>query len=134
MYMEFIPLIIKQVPTFLSLFAIFLVYIFYKGLIYYIDLFFFFHYYIFLNNKWFFDQIYNFYIGIPFFQLAYNVCYKLIDKGFLEMCGPFGISNIVLQCTKFILKNQTGFVYNYTCLFILGFFFLFGFVEFFSNV
>ena len=134
MDMEFIPLIIKQLPTFLSLFAIFLVCFFYKSGIYMLKVTSFVNIYTYLNNKWFFDQIYNFYFGIPIFRLAYQNCYKLLDKGFLELCGPFGISSFVSYCTKQVLKHQTGFLYNYLCLFILGFFFLFIFVDFFSNV
>jgi NADH-quinone oxidoreductase subunit L len=86
--------------------------------------------YVFLNNKWFFDQLYNFYIGVPIFRLAYQNCYKLLDKGFLELFGPFGISNLVSFCAKQILKYQTGFLYNYICLFILGFFFTIMFIDF----
>ena len=75
--------------------------------------------------------MYNFYIGIPVFRIAYLNCYKLLDKGFLELCGPSGVSNFVSYSTKQILKRQTGFLYNYICLFILGFIFLLIFIEFF---
>ena len=132
--MEFIPLAIKQIPTFLSIFAIFFVYLFYRFGIYILSLISFINTYTFLNNKWFFDQMYNFYIGIPIFRLSYNNCYKLLDKGFLEMFGPYGISNFVLYSTKQILKYQSGFFYNYICLFILGFFFLILFIDFFNYV
>ncbi len=128
--LEFIPLIIKQIPTILSLSAIFCVYIFYKFGIYSLNVTSFSNTYTFLNNKWFFDQMYNFYIGIPIFRLAYTNCYKLLDKGILELCGPFGISNVVTHYSKYILKHQTGFIYNYICLFILGLFFLINLIDF----
>ena len=128
--MEFIPLIIKQLPTILSISAIFCVYFFYKICLYNICLTKFVNLYVFLNNKWFFDQLYNFYIGIPIFCLAYKNCYKLLDKGFLEIFGPFGVVNFVSYSSKHILRYQTGFFYNYICLFILGFFFLIVFIDF----
>ena len=131
MDMEFIPLIIKQIPTIFSLSAIFFVYLFYSMGIYNLELTTFITAYVYLNNKWFFDQMYNFYVGIPTFRLAYRNCYKLLDKGFLELCGPYGISNFVSFCTQQILKYQTGFLYNYTCLFILGFLFFILLLDFF---
>jgi NADH:ubiquinone oxidoreductase subunit 5 (subunit L)/multisubunit Na+/H+ antiporter MnhA subunit len=131
MDMEFIPLIIKQIPTLVSLSAILFVYIFYKISFYYLNITTFVNVYTYLNNKWFFDQMYNHYIGIPTFRLGYQNCYKLLDKGFLELCGPFGISNFVSFCSKHVLKYQTGLLYNYLCLFILGFFFFIIFIDFF---
>jgi len=73
--------------------------------------------------------MYNFYIGIPVFRLAYRNCYKLIDKGFLELCGPFGITNFVSYCSKLVTHYQTGFIYNYICLFILSIFLFFIFIN-----
>lgn len=128
--LEFIPLIIKQIPTVLSLLAIIFVWFFYQVSLYSECLTRFLRVYVFLNNKWFFDQVYNFYIGVPIFRLAYKNCYKLLDKGLLELCGPFGISNFVSFCAKQILRYQTGFLYNYICLFILGFFFAIVFIDF----
>jgi len=121
--MEFVPIIIKQIPTLLSLFAIFCVYFFYYLGIYNFALYRFVTTYTFLSNKWFFDQVYNFYIGVPLFRLAYRNCYKVLDKGFLELCGPFGITNFIFYFTKRILLYQSGFIYSYVCLFVLGFFF-----------
>jgi NADH:ubiquinone oxidoreductase subunit 5 (subunit L)/multisubunit Na+/H+ antiporter MnhA subunit len=130
--MEFIPLIIKLLPTILSLSAIFFVYLFYFILFYSLKLNMGLKVYNYLNNKWFFDQLYNFYVGIPIFKLAYSNCYKLLDKGFLEICGPYGITNFISYCTKQVLKYQTGFLYNYICLFILVFIFWFLFNDFFN--
>jgi proton-translocating NADH-quinone oxidoreductase chain L len=130
MDLEFIPLLIKQIPTLLSLSAILFVYLFYKFGIYTLSILWLMRTYTYLNNKWFFDQSYNFYIGTPTFRLAYTNCYKLLDKGILELCGPFGISNLVLFYSKYMLKHQTGFIYNYICLFILGFFIIVSLVNF----
>lgn len=128
--MEFVPLIIKQIPTLLSLSAIFCVYFFYYLVLYHLRLYSFINTYTFLNNKWFFDQVYNSYIGIPLFRLAYRNCYKLLDKGFLELCGPFGISDFVSYCSKRVLTYQTGFIYSYACLFVLSFFFFLIIIDF----
>ena len=47
--------------------------------------------YIFLNKKWFFDIIYYFFIVKIIFYLGYNIFFKLIDRGFIELVGPLGL-------------------------------------------
>jgi NADH:ubiquinone oxidoreductase subunit 5 (subunit L)/multisubunit Na+/H+ antiporter MnhA subunit len=131
--MEFLPLIVKQTPTIASLLSIGVVYCFYNKLsscsLYNFKLTSAKSIYVFLNNKWFFDHIYNFYLGTPAFKFAYKSCYKLLDKGLLELFGPFGVSNFILFCSKNLVCYQTGFIYNYVCLFILAFFLLLALVD-----
>ena len=71
-----------------------------------------------------FDYLYNVFIGILIFNLSYFVSYKLIDKLFLEIFGPYGI---VLYSNKaFDNESQNGFVLRYlTFIFLLGVSFIF---------
>jgi hypothetical protein len=49
-------------------------------------------FYKFLNKKWFFDKVYNVYVGYPLLKVGYNVTFKLIDKGLIELFGPYGLA------------------------------------------
>lgn len=70
--------------------------------------------YIFINQKWFYDLIYfNFIISI-LISLAYNVMFKLIDRGLLEFMGSMGVStslNKLYATNRFIF--ETGNLYSY---------------------
>jgi NADH-ubiquinone oxidoreductase chain 5 len=70
--------------------------------------------YYFLNRKWFFDKIYNEYLGQFFFKFGYSVSYKFIDRGIFKVLGPTGLSTIVLAISSNIHKMQTGFISHYT--------------------
>ena len=47
--------------------------------------------YTFLNRKWFFDKVYNEFVAMPLLRTAYQITYKTIDKGFVEITGPKSI-------------------------------------------
>jgi NADH-ubiquinone oxidoreductase chain 5 len=78
----------------------------------------------FLNNKWYFDYLYNNYIGFFILRHGYETFYKLLDKGLIEICGPQGLSILVYRISLNLSKTQTGYVYHIACLFILSFVFL----------
>lgn len=46
--------------------------------------------YLFFNRKWFFDKVYNDFVGQSALEKAYNHTYKKIDRGLLEFVGPKG--------------------------------------------
>ena len=81
--------------------------------------------YNFLIHKWYFDFIYNDLIAKNFLIVSYNICFKLLDKGFVELIGPKGISYIIYKFSINIRKQQTGFIYQYICLMNLGIFLFF---------
>ena len=76
--------------------------------------------YNFLNKKWFFDKVYNEYVGQFLFKFGYNVSYKIIDRGIIEMFGPMGLSNVVSSKASFISKLQTNYLYHSTLLILIG--------------
>ena len=76
--------------------------------------------YNFLNKKWFFDKVYNEYIGQFFFKFGYNVSYKIIDRGIIEMFGPMGLSNAISGKAFYINKLQTNYLYHATFLLLIG--------------
>jgi len=76
--------------------------------------------YNFLNKKWFFDKVYNEYIGQFFFRFGYNTSYKVIDRGIIEMFGPMGFSNAISNKASLINKLQTNYLYHATLLILIG--------------
>jgi len=76
--------------------------------------------YNFLNKKWFFDKVYNEYIGQFFFSFGYNVSYKVIDRGIIEIFGPMGLSSFVLTSATKVIKLQSSYIYHYTFLILVG--------------
>jgi len=73
-------------------------------------------------NKFF---IYNFIVNI--FEFSYTLSYKLLDKGLIELFGPYGITYILYsKITKFN-KLQSGYIYHY-----LGYIFIVLIILFFT--
>ncbi|KAH9560152.1 hypothetical protein CY35_06G091800 [Sphagnum magellanicum] len=48
--------------------------------------------YCFLNKRWFFDKVFNDFIVRLFLRFGYEVSFKVLDKGAIEILGPYGIS------------------------------------------
>ena len=69
--------------------------------------------YEFLSKKVYFDQVYNYFLVQPGLVFAYNVLYKLLDKGILEYLGPLGLEKLIKTNSEFFLKTQTGYLYHY---------------------
>jgi NADH:ubiquinone oxidoreductase subunit 5 (subunit L)/multisubunit Na+/H+ antiporter MnhA subunit len=86
-------------------------------------------FYSFFNNKWYFDHIYNLYIGSFIFWLSYNICYKAIDKGILEFLGASNIGNLVYRTSKWSIYYQTGVLYNYVSLLVFSWLIILFFFE-----
>jgi NADH-ubiquinone oxidoreductase chain 5 len=71
--------------------------------------------YNFLNRKWFFDKVYNESLNQFLLNFSYCISYKFIDRGFIEMIGPFGFSKIILENSFAFSNAQTGSIYDYCC-------------------
>lgn len=53
-------------------------------------------------------------------SLGYNVTFIILDKGLIEIFGPYGLSKTVSKLSGQLSKTQTGFVYHYMFMMILG--------------
>jgi hypothetical protein len=80
--------------------------------------------YTFLNRKWFFDKVYNEYITQNMLHFGYHTSYKLIDRGVFEFLGPLGLSRMVTKRGDTLAGLQTGFLYHYAFVMLLGVTFL----------
>jgi NADH-ubiquinone oxidoreductase chain 5 len=76
--------------------------------------------YNFLNKKWFFDKVYNEFINQSILNFGYHLSYKSIDRGFIEMIGPFGLSKTVMKKSNVLSNLQTGSFYDYALWMFLG--------------
>lgn len=76
-------------------------------------------YYMF-NKRWFFDKVYNDFIGQKALSFGYNTSFKALDKGVFEILGPFGISTLFQRFTSHISKLQSGMIYHYALVMLIG--------------
>jgi NADH:ubiquinone oxidoreductase subunit 5 (subunit L)/multisubunit Na+/H+ antiporter MnhA subunit len=76
--------------------------------------------YSFLNQKWYFDKLYNEYINKPLVSFGYFVSFRGMDKGVVEILGPYGIATSFTYMMKRISKFQTGYIYHYAFIMLIG--------------
>jgi NADH-ubiquinone oxidoreductase chain 5 len=69
--------------------------------------------YAFLNGKYFFDIIYNHFFIQRGLNLGYNIS-KEIDRGAIELLGPYGLSNYFYNAGKNLAKLDTGVITTYS--------------------
>ena len=69
--------------------------------------------YTFLNGKYLFDVVYNNYIIGVSLQLGYIVS-KVLDRGVIELVGPYGLSNVLSKTGTNISKLDTGVITTYS--------------------
>nr|QYC61872.1 NADH dehydrogenase subunit 5 [Stephanopyxis turris] len=121
---EFISQIYKLLPVILSCFGAFLsfiLYTFFDKLLFNIKISFLGKkFYNFLNKKWFFDKIYNEYLTQVLLKFGYRTSYKIIDRGIIEIFGPLGLSTLITKKSESLYKLQSGIIYHYTVLMLLG--------------
>lgn len=112
-----LPLIIKLLPALLSLFGASLaIFLYHKSPTFIIDLtdnllgkil------YSFFNGKYFFDIIYNNYVINKGLELGYIIS-KVLDRGIIEIVGPYGLSQTLTNTGKNISKLDTGVITTYS--------------------
>ena len=76
--------------------------------------------YVFLKKKWYFDELYDF-IFVKSFKNLGNFFWKKIDNSIIDRFGPDGISNIIKKFSFYAVKFQSGFIYQYAFVMLLGF-------------
>ncbi len=75
--------------------------------------------YKFLLNKWYFDEIYNTIIVRPIKNLG-SFFWKSGDIKTIDRFGPDGISKIIKIISKKATKFQSGYIYDYAFVMLLG--------------
>ena len=76
--------------------------------------------YNFLINKWYFDELYEILFINPSKKLGLFM-WKFFDIKIIDRFGPDGISNFIKKCSVKANKFQSGFIYQYAFVMLLGF-------------
>ena len=76
--------------------------------------------YLFLKNKWYFDEMYEFLFVSPCKKIGFFL-WKFIDGSIIDRFGPDGISKIIKIFSLKAVKFQSGFIYQYAFIMLLGF-------------
>ena len=76
--------------------------------------------YNFLLNKWYFDELYDVLIVNPSKKLGIFL-WKFFDIKLIDGFGPDGISSFIKKCSLKANKFQSGFIYQYAFVMLLGF-------------
>ena len=75
--------------------------------------------YLFLLNKWYFDELYDAIFVQPARRLA-EVFWKTGDGRIIDGFGPDGISATVVDVTRSVVRLQTGYLYHYAFVMLIG--------------
>tara|TARA_B110001452_G_scaffold14192_1_gene11642 strand:- start:1203 stop:3116 length:1914 start_codon:yes stop_codon:yes gene_type:complete len=76
--------------------------------------------YKFLVNKWYFDELYN----ILFIQSSKKIglfFWKIVDVKVIDKFGPDGVSLLIKNLSIKASKFQSGFIYQYAFMILIGF-------------
>ena len=76
--------------------------------------------YDFLKNKWYFDELYE----LIFVKTSKKVglyFWKNIDIRFIDKYGPDGLSNLIKNFSLRAVKFQSGYIYQYAFIMLIGF-------------
>jgi len=74
----------------------------------------------FLINKWYFDELYNV-LFIKFSKKLGIFFWKSVDVKIIDKFGPDGVSSLIKNLSIKASKFQSGFVYQYAFMILLGF-------------
>ena len=77
-------------------------------------------FYNFLKNKWYFDEIYEI-IFVKSLKKIGIYFWKKIDGLIIDRFGPDGISNIIKILSNKAVKFQSGYIYQYAFIMLVGF-------------
>ena len=77
-------------------------------------------FYNFLKNKWYFDEIYENIFVKPSKSMGLFF-WKKMDGGVIDKFGPDGISKLIKNFSIRAVKFQSGYIYQYAFVMLLGF-------------
>ena len=75
--------------------------------------------YDFLLHKWYFDELYHVLFVVPAFWLG-RMLWKKGDEGTIDRFGPNGIAAVVAGTGAYARKAQSGYLYTYALVMLLG--------------
>ena len=75
--------------------------------------------YTFVYRKWMFDELYHYAFVVPAFWLG-KVFWKQGDEGTINRFGPDGAAWLVAKGSTYAQKVQSGYLYSYALVMLLG--------------
>ncbi|HXY89203.1 MAG TPA: NADH-quinone oxidoreductase subunit L, partial [Xanthobacteraceae bacterium] len=75
--------------------------------------------YRFLLNKWYFDEIYDF-LFVRTAKWLGRFLWKRGDGWLIDGFGPDGVSARVIDVTQRVIRLQTGYLYHYAFVMLIG--------------
>ena len=76
--------------------------------------------YLFLKNKWYFDELYDV-LFVKSSKILGKFFWKKIDGLVIDKFGPDGLSNLFKYFSIKAVKFQSGFIYQYAFIMLIGF-------------
>jgi NADH-ubiquinone oxidoreductase chain 5 len=74
----------------------------------------------FLNQRFLFELMYNYYITNIILKLGGHTT-KILDKGSVELVGPYGLEKILISLNNNLNKLSTGVITTYALYILIGF-------------
>jgi NADH-quinone oxidoreductase subunit L len=75
--------------------------------------------YLFLLNKWYFDELYDFLLVRPAKWIG-RVLWHQGDGRVIDGLGPDGVAAMVMATTRRVVRLQSGYLYHYAFVMLLG--------------
>ena len=72
------------------------------------------------SRRWFFDQVYNQFFAQKALDFGYHISWKMLDKGWFEVLGPYGIIHTFPKWSRRVGTLQSGLIPHYAVLMVLG--------------
>lgn len=73
-----------------------------------------------INKKWYLDILQNRLILKILLNFGYLVSFKTLDRGFIELVGPYGIPKVILTYGNKLTSLQTGQIMHYLFFMVIG--------------
>ena len=73
----------------------------------------------FFHNKWYFDELYDFLFVRPAKAIGWGL-WRGGDVGIIDRFGPDGVAHGTLDTAKRVVRLQTGYVYHYAFVMLIG--------------
>jgi len=77
-------------------------------------------FYLFLKNKWYFDELYDV-LFVKSSKFLGKYLWKKIDGLVIDRFGPDGLSSLFKYFSIKAVKFQSGFIYQYAFIMLIGF-------------
>ena len=75
--------------------------------------------YNFLLNKWYFDELYDLIFVRPTFWIG-RLLWRGGDENIIDRFGPDGVAARVVDVTRSVVKLQSGYLYHYAFVMLIG--------------